>query len=192
MCALCCRLSQPWPLNDTNSLDTWTWTLVDTPQHIASIRHSLSLSQQFPLHTHVLASPAAVPTRAYAAALPAGVHLLSFLVRNGSATSTSSGSDAVAPLQLVLRLHNTVAVNEGGDAITVDLAALFPAAVVSNVQELTLTLQQPVDASQRRVWPTDGVPAVATAADVPAVRDTSVTLLPMQIRTFTLNVGATA
>ena len=126
------------------------------------------------------------------AALPGGVHVLTFATR-------LSRSDAGAP-QWVLRLHNVMNAHEGAAPLVVgDIAKLFnkEAWAVTACTEATLTLQQPRAASSRYTW----WPATDSAAErepseqepqAPPLSCAGVALAPKDIRTFVLEFAAAA
>ncbi len=99
----------------------------------------------------------------------------------------------------MLRLHHTVEAAQGGQPVTLDLAALFPAATITNLQPTTLTLQWPAT-YQRLQWPTATPASLLSPAPTPleapgpvagAVTGGSViTLGPMDIVTYVFGLTA--
>jgi len=165
----------------------------------------------------VLVSAGAAPAPAFAplaAPLPPAVELLSLaLVRADAATGgidASAAEQGPPPAQrgaraaraappptplanstMLVRVRHIFAVGEGiaAQPVNVDLAALFaPRWTVARIREMTLTAAAEMDAARAAQvqWPQAGV-ARAAPPRAPA-SSASVTLTPMQIRTFLVDL----
>ncbi|XP_071068877.1 lysosomal alpha-mannosidase-like [Dasypus novemcinctus] len=109
--------------------------------------------------------------------LPPSVHLLT-LARWDSRT-------------LLLRLEHQFALGEDSgrhlsSPVTLDLRDLFSAFTITHLRETTLAANQPRRAASRLQWNTNTGSAVHTTA--PSLHPASITLQPMEIRTFLASV----
>ncbi|KAL1785109.1 lysosomal alpha-mannosidase [Sigmodon hispidus] len=95
------------------------------------------------------------------------------------------------PKMLLLRLEHQFAVREDSgrnlsSPVTLNLENLFQAFTITHLQETTLAANQPLSEASRLKWKTDTGPV---SYPTPSKLDpTSVTLQPMQIRTFVASV----
>jgi len=92
-----------------------------------------------------------------------------------------------APMTLLLRLSHQFGVDDDAtlsQPATVDLAAIFRQATITAVTELSLTANQGVNDHNRLKWNTTS--SANTVRPNSYLQSTSVTLTPLQIRTFAI------
>ena len=171
----------PWPLNETTPITVHTALLAGRGATVERLRLIRALEQenQPAVMYHQIATAAA--DRSDAAPklgkLPAGVHMLSFVVRMPRDDESAPPTEVVIQLQNIIE-HNTPTVLAGG------IAALLPWASLDTCTETTLTLQQPLAQNRRLVWrANDGTTSGTTPV---AVDDCTVAIEvgPLDIRSF--------
>ncbi|XP_018421620.1 PREDICTED: lysosomal alpha-mannosidase [Nanorana parkeri] len=160
--------------------------VLDTPEASANVHRKLAL-QQYLSPQIVLSTGQGAPYgkgqptnrfSALRAPLPDNLHLLTFAQHEAN--------------KILLRLEHPFQGHESGNyskPVTVNLKELFSALTLSNFKETTLAANLPKDKMKRMQWKIfQNNLSTPVVVNSPALDPTSVTLQPMEIRTFLATV----
>lgn len=159
--------------------------VLDTPEGSADVHRTLALKQYMSPQIVLSTGQGAPygkdqPTNQFSALwapLPGNLHLLTFAQHE--------------PNKILLRLEHPFQRHESGNSsqpVTVNLKELFTTLTLSDIKETTLAANLPKDKMKRKQWKTQEGSIPTSGHSSPALDPTSVTLQPMEIRTFLATV----